>query len=322
MSEIEVLDTDYLYDTLGVSKDAPLSHINEVYRNFMRLCHPDKHSTKESQELGISYNEKVTLFNKIQDAYKKILSIKKETNAPDYSVNYEIESDYYQSSGLLENIRTKKQMHYELLGHISNDLHTVTKTNKTELLLFNKAFEEKHKNNTEGLLIDEVSEKYNAFNSKDREDEHNYIKINRSRPDVNVVFEETIENYIVHDEIILRENTGILFSRQSAPKNNIQCTELQASNNNFTNYDLQYTDLLEAYENNYESLQKTFERQGLVRENECPLEKSVEEHVINRTNNDGIKIELTEEERLKAIAFFKSGIKESRESRESREPKR
>src|SRR5574343_82602 len=297
MSEIEVLDTDYLYDTLGVSKDAPLSHINEVYRNFMRLCHPDKHSTKESQELGISYNEKVTLF-------------------------YEIQSDYYQSSGLLENIRTKKQMHYELLGHISNDLHTVTKTNKTELLLFNKAFEEKHKNNTEGLLIDEVSEKYNAFNSKDREDEHNYIKINRSRPDVNVVFEETIENYIVHDEIILRENTGILFSRQSAPKNNIQCTELQASNNNFTNYDLQYTDLLEAYENNYESLQKTFERQGLVRENECPLEKSVEEHVINRTNNDGIKIELTEEERLKAIAFFKSGIKESRESRESREPKR
>jgi hypothetical protein len=190
------------YKTLGVTQTDSLDFINSVYRNYMRLCHPDKHNTEESINLGLTYSEKITMFNTIQNAYKQILMTKKENNAPDYDIKYEIESDYYQGSSDLESIKQRQQLHYELLNSISNDLSNTTKTKKTETLFFNKAFEDKYSSNkTTDNADDPFSLGYGAQFGADREEEYNKIKKNGYlRPDIYVDYKKEVEDIVYSSE--------------------------------------------------------------------------------------------------------------------------
>lgn len=263
------------YIILGVSKEDSLDKINKVYRNFMLLCHPDKYKTEESIKLGLTYTEKMEMFSQIQNAYKEIVGTKKESNAPDYDIRYDIDSDYYQSTSDLNNIRNKQNIHYELLSHISNDINNITKTKKTELLFFNKLFEQRFENNSNN--IDSTNNDNNPFgmnigyNSVFKIDEKRYIEYNKIKQngynrDLETIVEDIDMDVDIETDIdiseINRKHYSIMkreiIKEQYYNSNN--CFELGVSSENFGNYttcrnlnndennfNIHCTDLLEAY---------------------------------------------------------------------------
>jgi curved DNA-binding protein CbpA len=70
-----------------------MEDIEKVYRNLIKMLHPDK----DSKNLGMSKQEQIKYFNMIKYAYKTIKDIKTKINDkeyPDYNMNYDVSTDY------------------------------------------------------------------------------------------------------------------------------------------------------------------------------------------------------------------------------------
>jgi DnaJ-class molecular chaperone len=59
------------YKILGVKENDSMEDIEKVYRNLIKMLHPDK----DSKNLGMSKQEQIKYFNMIKYAYKILTTI-------------------------------------------------------------------------------------------------------------------------------------------------------------------------------------------------------------------------------------------------------
>lgn len=81
------------YGILGVSENDSLEHIESIYKKFLLILHPDKAHTQEARNLNMGKDEKLQYLQLIRNAYKTIVSSKKETKYPDYKMEYSIDQE-------------------------------------------------------------------------------------------------------------------------------------------------------------------------------------------------------------------------------------
>ncbi len=81
------------YEILGVSETDSLEQIEHVYKQFMRLLHPDKANTQEARNLKMGQDEKSEYLLLIRNAYNTIISTRRETKYPDYRMEYKVDQE-------------------------------------------------------------------------------------------------------------------------------------------------------------------------------------------------------------------------------------
>lgn len=132
------------YDVLGVKETDSLAHINEVYKGFVKLLHPDKANTAEAKNLNMQPKEKLQYLQLIRKAYTTILQSRKETKYPDYKIEYEIDQE------------SRINLHSGLTQDDAKNLDN----NK-----FNKIFEESLERDKKAGIHDPFGRGYGEFNS-------------------------------------------------------------------------------------------------------------------------------------------------------------
>ncbi len=130
------------YEILGVSETDTVDHIEHVYQQFMKLLHPDKANSQEARKLKMGKHEKLQYLEMIREAYKTIMSTKKETNYPDYKLDYEIDQD------------SKIHLHNGLTEDDAKNL------NKTK---FNKIFIDSLERDKKAGIVDAFGRGYSEF---------------------------------------------------------------------------------------------------------------------------------------------------------------
>lgn len=81
------------YKILGVKETDSMEYIDSVYRNFVKILHPDK----DSKKIEMTKQEQIKYFNMIKSAYKTIKDLKNKTtdkDFPDYKINYNVDTDF------------------------------------------------------------------------------------------------------------------------------------------------------------------------------------------------------------------------------------
>jgi len=81
------------YEILGVSERDSLAHIENTYKNLIKLLHPDKAHTTEARKLKMSAEDKMQYIQIIRKAYTTIMDVRKETQYPDYTMDYSVDQD-------------------------------------------------------------------------------------------------------------------------------------------------------------------------------------------------------------------------------------
>ncbi len=84
------------YQILGASENDSITEINSIYKRLVMVLHPDKALTADAKRLGWSAEEKSEAFNQVRKAYKTILKERKESNVPDYNIDYLIDENLKQ----------------------------------------------------------------------------------------------------------------------------------------------------------------------------------------------------------------------------------
>ncbi len=249
------------YQILGVSPETSLGEINATYRGLIMVCHPDKNNSADSRRLGLSDSEKAIMFETIQRAYKEIISQKKETNAPDYDIRYAIDSDFLVPQNDYKDIEHRRAVHREMLSNISDDIHKVVNSTRTELLFFNKEFE---KNQGLEKNIDDISNPFShgyadKFDTRERKEDHDYIKTNKERLPVEFGYEMPLEKEMFEDSIAVYMNSFY----QTGPnhhKNEITFAELGVTTETLTSFTTGHVSDLEEVLENKEHFEDSFKR--------------------------------------------------------------
>jgi len=81
------------YDALGVKESDSLEQINHVYKDLMKVLHPDRANTAEYKAINMSPEERFKYLELIRKSYKQIMNIRQERNYPDYKQDYAIDED-------------------------------------------------------------------------------------------------------------------------------------------------------------------------------------------------------------------------------------
>lgn len=140
------------YEVLGVKKEDNLEHINSVYKQLILLLHPDKTKSANSAKLGINSKDKLDAFIKVRDAYKVILKQRKESQYPDYNIDYFIDEEFKQN--------------LDQYGYVEDD---VTSDNFSQNK-FNRKFDEEKKHHDKNGMADPFSRGYSEFGFKETDE--------------------------------------------------------------------------------------------------------------------------------------------------------
>lgn len=148
------LDSNYIspYQILGVKEDDSLSDITKVYKNLMRILHPDKSNTSGYQELNLSIEKRIEAFRNVKNAYTNILKYRKESQYPDYNLDYFIEQ--------------------ELKQNLQNTDYTVQDTTPENfnVNIFNNKFSGEKELHEKNGMADPYSRGYEMFSTKNMND--------------------------------------------------------------------------------------------------------------------------------------------------------
>jgi curved DNA-binding protein CbpA len=184
---------DYLdpYDILGVDKTNSISEINQVYKRLILLLHPDKDLTSEAKRLGWSREDKNIAFVKVRTAYKKILEEKKESDVPDYNIEYYINEDLKQDNSFNNyNDYNNNNINND---DINNDIESGSvrnmQGNNFNNTSFNRFFEVTKKKQETSGFADPFSRGYSEMFSN-RQIDADVKKEMTNRPDINVSMPE------------------------------------------------------------------------------------------------------------------------------------
>ena len=155
------------YTLLGVTPDTPIEDINAIYKQLLMVLHPDKGITEDAQRLGWTTEEKNKAFRQIRNAYKVILKTRKETDFPDYNLDYYINEEFSQQHGL------------DRLNMTQQD----TDPERFSINKFNQNFATEQEYHEKQGFADPFSQGYNEFGGS--RDFHSTDKIKMpSRPDI------------------------------------------------------------------------------------------------------------------------------------------
>jgi hypothetical protein len=197
------------YQILGTSPKDTLPVINAAYRSLVMVLHPDKALSVEAKKLGWSNEEKLEAFDQVRSAYKQILMERKESDCPDYNI------DYYINEDLLQNGDYEKYMDFQKKTTVNpnqvnsnvnpNQVNTNTNHNQVnsnhnqqhqlnpsgpfDSNKFNEFFTVTQKKHEENGFSDPFARGYNnLFNTSEdtKERERSMIKSSMSRPDIQV----------------------------------------------------------------------------------------------------------------------------------------
>ncbi len=82
------------YEVLGVSETDPIEKIEDAYKGFMKILHPDKAHTPEAKRLGMTQDEKMRYLNLIAESYKIIKNTYRDRRYPDTVQTYRVDQDH------------------------------------------------------------------------------------------------------------------------------------------------------------------------------------------------------------------------------------
>lgn len=154
------------YEILGVRESDSLAQINKVYKDFMRILHPDKIHTQEAKSLNMSPEEKFRYLQLIRKAYKQIVEFRKEQNYPDYNIEYEIQEDV--------------KINIKHSGLTEDDAKNFS-SNK-----FNQHFNQAMERDRKAGMNDPFSRGYNEFSEGKNFDSSGKISMPSYSPDISV----------------------------------------------------------------------------------------------------------------------------------------
>jgi curved DNA-binding protein CbpA len=88
------------YEILGVSSDTSIDEINKLYKKLVISLHPDKGLSEEAIQMGWTVEEKNQAFRDVRKAYQTILKTRKDSDCPDYNIDYYIDEEFSQAHRL------------------------------------------------------------------------------------------------------------------------------------------------------------------------------------------------------------------------------
>lgn len=236
---------DNPYEILGVKETDNMGHIDHIYRGFVKLLHPDRANTTESERLGMSKHEKTKYFGLIKNAYKLIRDNHKDNQPdyPDYPVQYEVDTD-----------------------HTINFNHGLTEDDAKNFNhdKFNKIYMDSLKRDSEAGMSDPFSNGYEDFNTgKDFSGTGNVTSIPSYTGDISVEKSKHVKKpglkksnklveYVPSSSVF--EDIGIPY--QELGLTNVSDFSMSMSGKGAING----TDLMSVYGKNVEPWEKTFQR--------------------------------------------------------------
>lgn len=230
------------YEILGVKETDSIEHIENVYKSYIKLLHPDKENTAEVKRLNMSRKERTEFLIILQNAYKSIINSTKEVNYPDYKINYEID----------ETVR---------IGNM-NDIKPGDSNNK-----FNAVFEKSKERDKKAGIVDAFSKGYSEFDSGRSFSNTNKVTAQSYSPDVDVTAAAVKKRTNTKDDRLVEylPNIGFMDTElnfQELGIVNITNFGLSASGKG----GMSATDLNDAYGNNYEVWEETVKRDKTLSE--------------------------------------------------------
>ena len=217
------------YKVIGIKNTDTLDTIHSAYKKLIMVLHPDKALTTEAKKMGWTMSDKNEAFESVKKAYDQILIIRKESDCPDYNIDYyineelkiKIKDDFKKNSNdSNDNSNIRPQLTVPLISAASGSEFNADK--------FNKTFEHDKKYHEENGYIDPFSRGYNSF-GRTSETEAASIMRSGSRPDIPI---PKSKDQYKFDEPELNEEGRLITtipketSKFGLPTHNIPYTEL------------------------------------------------------------------------------------------------
>lgn len=137
------------YEILGVNPDDSIDEINAIYKKLVINLHPDKGLNEEAIKMGWTIEDKNRAFRQVRKAYKTILKSRKESDCPDYNIDYYINEEFTQTHRL------------DRLGMTKAD----TTPDNFNINKFNRGYEAEMKYHEQHGFSDPYSRGYNEFDT-------------------------------------------------------------------------------------------------------------------------------------------------------------
>lgn len=228
------------YQILGVSETDTLEHIEHVYKEFMKLLHPDKANTQQSRNLKMGQEEKSEYLMLIRNAYKTIISARKETKYPDYKVEYSVDED--------ARINIDKSLMEDDGADFNNK--------------FNRVFNEGLERDKKAGIVDAFGRGYGEFDKGKKFSDEGKITMPSYSPDMDV------EASKIFQRPNMKDNRLVEYLPEGSGFGSIGMDYQELGLTNVTDFSMTTTgkgglggtDLMSVYGNNYEPWEKTVMR--------------------------------------------------------------
>lgn len=229
------------YQILGVSETDSIENIEYVYKQFVKLLHPDKSHTKEAKNLNLNHDEKAEYLLMITNAYKTIMSTKKTSNYPDYKINYEIKED--------------SRIYYD------NNIGDLTGTNDFQNK-FNRQFDASLERDKKAGMVDAYGKGYKEFDAGKKYSDDTKLSIPSYSSDVDVSSSKNFYKPNNNDNRLINylpeANLIGSFGAEYQELGLINITDFSMTTSGKGG--LGGTDLMSAYAHNYEPWENTFKK--------------------------------------------------------------
>jgi curved DNA-binding protein CbpA len=229
------------YEVLGVKESDTLEHIEHVYKQFMKLLHPDKAHTQEARNLNMGKEEKLLYLQLIRNAYTSISSSRRETKYPDYRMDYTIDQE------------SKINMHSGL---------TEDDAKNFDEKKFNKMFNNGLQRDKKAGVTDAFGRGYEEFDMGKKFNNDGKVSMPSYSPDIDV------EASKIFHRPDMKDNRLVEYLPESAAFANTGMEYLELGLTNVSDFSMTTTgkgslggvDLMSVYGQNYEPWENTFKR--------------------------------------------------------------
>lgn len=316
------------YEILGLSENNSIEEIHAVYRRLVLVLHPDKELTTEAKRLGWSREDKNEAFIKVRNAYKQILSERRESNAPDYNIEYYIEEELKQDN-LLRQYNEFSDVRTPIVDTRREPTIEIRPGEKFNSDKFNKFFEHSKKKQEQAGFSDPFSRGYSDIFGTTRSTSEEISKAMMSRQDISV---ETPKEFSVPQ----MENGRLVewnpVENQLLSEPSVGYSELGVSNINDFSFSIkskssegiQGTDLMSVYGKNNEYWEDSVKRDQQMYQrysDTLSVDKKMNMHKSERSGFNFSEIDPRIEQQIRRDAEQRQKMEELRNFQLKREDK-
>jgi len=229
------------YEVLGVSEKDSLEHIENVYKNFLLVLHPDKANTPEARSLNMRQEDKLQYLQLVRTAYNTITTARRETKYPDYKIDYEINPD------------SKINMHGDFTAEDAKDFNSKK---------FNEEFNKSQERDKKAGITDAFGRGYGEFDTGKKFSDTGKLTMPTYSGDI-----DTEPSKVFHRPD-MKDNRLIEYLPESNPFAAVGMEYQELGLANVSDFSMTTSgkgslggvDLMSAYGQNYEPWSKTVER--------------------------------------------------------------